>query len=144
MAHEAVSTIDIDATAEELFAIATDVEAFPEWLTDIKEAEVLETDDDGLPVAARMRVDVKLREVEYVLEYELDAPHRVAWTNRPGGDIRLIAGSYLFEVNDEGGTTVTYELEMDPGFPVPGMLMRRATKHIIDQALRGLKAHAEA
>jgi ribosome-associated toxin RatA of RatAB toxin-antitoxin module len=143
MAHEAVSTIDVDASAEELFAIATDVESFPEWLTDIKEVDVLETDDDGLVTAARMLVDVKLRQVEYVLEYEHDGPHRVAWTNRPGGDIKLIAGSYQFDVNDDGGTTVTYELSMDPGFPVPGMLMRRATKHIIDQALRGLKSRAE-
>lgn len=143
MAHSGTSTIDIDASAEELFAIVTDLEAFPEWIPDVKEVEVLGYGDDGYPTASTMRVDVSIREVVYTLDYEYDHPHRVAWTSRPGGDVKLIEGSYEFEVNDDGGTTVTYSLAMDPGFPVPGFLLKRAAKHVTAQALTGLKARAE-
>ena len=143
MAHHGISTIDVDASAEELFAIVTDVESFPEWLTDIKEVEVLGVDGDGYPTASKMRVDVTLKEVTYELEYEYDYPTRVAWTSRPGGDVKLIEGSYEFAENDEDGTTVTYTLAMDPGFPVPGFLLKRAAKHITAQALSGLKTRAE-
>lgn len=144
MAHHGTSTIDVDATAEELFDIVTDLERFPEWLTDVKEVEVLGEDGDGRPAASRMRVDVTIKEVEYVLDYEYDYPNQVSWTSRPGGDVKSIEGSYTFEINDDGGTTVTYELAIDPGFPVPGFLLKRAAKHITAAALGGLKQRAEA
>jgi ribosome-associated toxin RatA of RatAB toxin-antitoxin module len=143
MAHHGTSTIDVEASAEELFAIVTDVEAFPEWLTDIKEVEVLGHDDDGFPTASTMRVDVTIKEVTYTLDYEYEYPVRVAWTSRPGGDVKSIEGSYEFEEDEDGTTTVTYSLAMDPGFPVPGFLLKRAAKHITAQALSGLKARAE-
>jgi uncharacterized membrane protein len=144
MAYAGTSTIDVDASVEELFDIVTDLDAFPEWLTDVQEVEVLGRDKAGLPTASRMVVDVKIRQVEYVLEYDYDAPNRVSWTTRPGGDVKSIVGSYTFAVNDEGGTTVVYELAMDPGFPVPGFMLKRATKHITGAALDGLKARAES
>ena len=45
MPHHGTSTIDVDATAEELFEIVTDLEAFPEWLSDVKRVEILEADN---------------------------------------------------------------------------------------------------
>jgi ribosome-associated toxin RatA of RatAB toxin-antitoxin module len=144
MAHHGTSTIDVDASAETLFAIVTDLESYPEWLTDVKEVEILGHDADGLPTASTMRVDVTIKEVTYTLDYADDAPHRGAWTSRPGGDVKLIEGSYEFAVNEDGGTTVTYSLAMDPGFPVPGFLLKRAAKHVTAQALTGLKSRAEA
>ncbi|MBC7462458.1 MAG: SRPBCC family protein [Thermoleophilia bacterium] len=143
MAYSGTSEIDVEASQQELFDIVTDLDAFPEWLKDVREVEILGHDKAGLPTASRMRVDVSIREVEYVLEYTYDAPNRVSWTTRPGGDVKSINGSYTFEVNDDGSTRVIYELEMEPGFPVPGFLIKRATKHITSAALSGLKARAE-
>ncbi|MCW2956595.1 MAG: hypothetical protein JWO69_1464 [Thermoleophilia bacterium] len=144
MAHHGTSTIDVDASAEELFEIVTDLDSFPEWLTDVKDVTVLGYDDDGFPTSSVMRVDVSIKEVTYTLDYEYSYPTRVAWKSRPGGDVKLIQGSYDFEVNDAGGTTITYELAIDPGFPVPGFLLKRAARHITGQALTGLKERAEA
>jgi ribosome-associated toxin RatA of RatAB toxin-antitoxin module len=143
MAHQGISTIDIDATAEELFAIVTDYEAYPEWLSDVKRVEVLDTDGDGLALATTMRVDVTIREVEYTLDYTYEYPKSVSWKSRDGGDLKHIEGSYTFEINEDGGTTVTYSLEIDPGFPVPGFMLKRAAKHITGQALGGLRDRAE-
>ncbi|MCW2928634.1 MAG: hypothetical protein JWM86_2602 [Thermoleophilia bacterium] len=143
MAHHGTSSIDVDATAEELFAIVTDIEAYPEWLPDVKSVEVLETDAEGRPLASTMTVDVTIREVTYTLDYEYDGVERMSWTSRPGGDVKSIDGSYTFEISDDGGTTVVYELAIDPGFPVPGFLLKRAAKHITAAALDGLKARAE-
>jgi len=136
--------IDVDATPEDLFAIVTDLEAFPDWLSDVKEVEVLERDEDGYIIASRMTVDVTIKVVSYVLDYEFEYPDKVTWTSRPGGDIKQIDGSYEFAENADGSTLITYNLEIDPGFPVPGFLLKRAAKHITKQALDGLKARAEA
>lgn len=143
MTHHGTSSIDIDATAEDLFEIVADVEAYPDWLKDVQEVEVLETDDFGRPLASKMTVDVSIKVVTYILDYEYDGHERMAWTSRPGGDVKHIEGSYTFGINDEGGTHVIYELAIDPGFPVPGFLLKRAAKHITAQALDGLKARAE-
>jgi ribosome-associated toxin RatA of RatAB toxin-antitoxin module len=143
MAHHGTSQIDVDATAEDLMAIAADLEAYPDWLPDVKRVEVLGHDDEGRPTASEMTVDVTIKEVTYTLDYEYDGVERMSWTSRPGGDVKSIEGSYLFEINDAGGTTVTYDLAIDPGFPVPGFLLKRAAKHITSAALDGLKARAE-
>lgn len=143
MAHHGTSSIDVDATTAELMAIACDIEAYPDWLTDVKSVEVLSTDKDGRPTASEMTVDVTIKTVTYVLDYEYDGDERMAWKSRPGGDVKLIEGSYVFEINDDGGTHVVYDLAIDPGFPVPGFLLKRAAKHITTAALNGLKARAE-
>ena len=144
MAHHGTSSIDVDATAEELFAIVADIEAYPEWLPDVKSVEVLERDADGRPLASTMTVDVTIREVTYTLDYEYHGVEKMSWQSRPGGDVKSIEGSYTFEISDDGATTVTYDLSIDPGFPVPGFLLKRAAKHITAAALGGLKQRAEA
>ena len=143
MAHHGTSSIDVDATAEELMAIVSDLESYPDWLPDVKGVEVLGTDSEGRPTASTMTVDVTIKEVTYTLDYEYDGVERMSWTSRPGGDVKSIIGSYAFEINDDGGTTVTYDLAIDPGFPVPGFLLKRAAKHITAAAIEGLKARAE-
>lgn len=143
MAHHGTSSIDVDATQAELMAIVTDLEAYPDWLPDVKHVEVLGHDAEGRPTASTMTVDVTIREVTYTLDYEYDGDERMSWTSRPGGDVKSIEGSYTFEINDAGGTTVVYDLAIDPGFPVPGFLLKRAAKQITGAALDGLKARAE-
>lgn len=143
MAHHGNSSIDIDATAEELMAIVSDLEAYPDWLPDVKVVEVHDRDGEGRTTSATMTVDVTIREVSYTLDYEFDGVERMSWTSRPGGDVKHIEGSYTFEINDDGGTTVVYDLAIDPGFPVPGFLLKRAAKAITTAALNGLKARAE-
>lgn len=138
MAHEGTSTLLIDASPEALFAVVTDLDSYPEWLTDVKEVEILGTTPDGFPTASTMRVDVSIRVVTYILDYEYDYPQRVSWRSRPGGDVKLIEGSYEFLPTTDGSTEVVYQLAIDPGFPVPGFLVKRAAKHITRQALDGL------
>ncbi|MCB0880153.1 MAG: SRPBCC family protein [Thermoleophilia bacterium] len=143
MAHTGTSTIDIDATCEDLMAIVCDLESYPEWVSDVKQVEIHESDAEGRPLSSTMTVDVTIREVTYTLDYSYEGDERMSWKSRPGGDVKHIEGSYTFEINDDGGTTVTYDLAIDPGFPVPGFLLKRAAKHIAAAALDGLKARAE-
>ncbi len=136
------ATIDIEASPAELFEIVTDIEAYPEWIDGMEEAEILETDDDGFPLRARMLVDAKIRKLEYFLSYEYEYPERMAWVSE-GGDLKQIDGAYTFASDDDELTTVTYDLTIDLGFRVPGMLVRQAEKSIINSALEGLKQRAE-
>jgi ribosome-associated toxin RatA of RatAB toxin-antitoxin module len=144
MAESGTATIEVDAPSEDLYDIVADLEAYPEWVPGLAEVIIHETDDDGLPLRATQVVDLGFKKAKYTLAYEHDRPSKISWESEPGGDIKFIGGSYEFEMNDDGGTSVNYELTVDPGFPVPGMMVRKAAKRIMKTALHGLKDRAES
>lgn len=145
MAEGTVQTIESSAAPDRLYEVALDIETYPEWISGVKEVEVLERNDEGHPVQARMVVDAGVRVISYVLHYTYDPEYlQFSWEAEPGDDIKALSGYYEFGELDGGGTEVRYGLRVDPAFPFPGFLKRQAEKHIITNALRGLKRRAES
>ena len=142
MAETVKDSIDIDASTDEIFEVATDFEAYPEWNTNIKKVEVRETDVDGRPSEVWFEVDAKIKVVKYTLAYDYsDAPESFSWRLLEG-DVKEMEGSYTFD-EFEDATEVTYEMKIDPGFPVPGFLRKQAEKQIVRGALGDLKKRVE-
>ncbi len=142
MAEKVRDSIDVEASAEEIFEVATDFASYPEWNANIKKVEVKETDDEGRPHLVWFEVDAKVRTVRYILEYDYtDAPQGFSWT-LVGGDVKELSGAYYFD-EFEDVTDVSYELAIDPGFPLPGLLRRQAEKQIMKGALADLKNRVE-
>ncbi len=135
-------SIEIAAAADEVYAVAADVDAYPEWAKGVKSVEVLERADDGTPMRASFVIDGFVKEIGYTLTYTHEAPTRLAWEAEPGTDVKQLTGSYDF-VEKDGRTTVTYALRVEPNFPVPGFAMRQGEKQIVGAALRGLKKRVE-
>lgn len=143
MASESGSeSIEIKATPERILDVVTDIDAYPKWNDEFKEAKVLEKDGSGRPAQAEFLLDAKIKTVRYRLNYTYPG-NGVAWQNEEGGDVKLIKGSYEFSGNGES-TTVLYNFEIDPGFPVPAFIRKQAVKVIVNRALNGLKARAES
>lgn len=143
MAEKVSDTIDIEATTEEIFDVAVDLESYPEWNANIKEVEVVEWDDDERPSKAWFKVDAKIRTVAYTLAYDFSAaPDSFSW-KLVDGDVKALEGSYSFEEFDDV-TEVTYEMAIDPGFPVPGFLKKQAERQIVKGALDDLKKRVES
>lgn len=135
-------SIEIDAPAEAVYAVAEDVDAYPEWAQGVTSVEVLERDADGRVAKAAFTLSGFVKEISYTLNYGHHHPTRMTWEADPGGDVRQLTGSYEFAESD-GRTTVTYALRVEPNFPVPGFAMRQGEKQIIGAALRGLKRRVE-
>src|SRR5687767_9603141 len=143
MADRVKDTIDIAASGEEIFEIATDFEAYPDWNANIKEVEIQERDQDGRATKVWMKVDAKVRTVAYTLGYDYsNAPDSFSW-KLVDGDVKELSGSYAFD-EFEDVTEVTYETAIDPGFPIPGFLKRQAERQIVKGALEELKKRVEA
>ena len=142
MADSVSDSIDIAASAEEIFAVATDLEKYPEWNANIKKVEVQESDDEGRPTKVWMQVDAKIKTVSYTLSYDYsEAPESFSW-DLIEGDVKELSGSYVFDEFDDV-TEVRYETRVDPGFPMPGMIKRQAQKQIVKGALQVLKKRVE-
>jgi uncharacterized membrane protein len=143
MADKAQDNIDIGASAEEIFEVATDFESYPEWNANIKRVEVKETDDEGRATKVFFEVDAKVRGITYTLQYDYsNAPESFSW-ELVDGDPKELSGSYSFDEFDDV-TEVAYEIAIDPGFPMPGFLRKQAQRQIMKTALADLKKRVES
>lgn len=138
-----IRTVEAAVGPEAVFAVAVDLEAYPQWATGVTEVEVLETDEAGRAARARFEVDGFIKKITYELEYQYDPPHEMSWRAIPGEDIKDMEGYYRFKPRDDGGTEIVYALRVEPAFVVPGFLRRQAERQIVQAALRGLRLRAE-
>ena len=135
----------IAAPPDACFAVAVDFEHYPEWAADIKSVEVLERDERQRGTRVRFRAAAMGQSIRYTLDYDYgDAPRTLAWVQSDGDLTRKLDGSYVFEPDGAGGTTMTYHLIVDLKVPLLGFIKRRAENRILHTALRELKARAEA
>jgi ribosome-associated toxin RatA of RatAB toxin-antitoxin module len=142
MGQSVSDTSTIDAGVETVFEIIVDLEAYPDWVEGMLETEVLEQDEHGRPTRASFRIDARIAEISYTLEYSYDEPN-LSWTLVEGEMVNQLDGAYELTDLGDGRTEVVYSLEADVDMPVPGFLKKRAAKHILDQGLSGLKQRAE-
>jgi len=143
MAESTVQSIEIDASPETCFAVASDIATYPEWATGVRVTEVLDLDESGRVARAHFVIDGMVKEIAYDLQYRYEEPSRMSWTAEPGDDLRSMEGSYVFNATAEGRTEVVYALRADPAFTIPGFLRRQVEKQIVSTALRGLRERVE-
>ncbi len=145
--EERIVHATIAAPAERCFAVATDLEAYPDWAHGITSVSITERDDQGRPIAATFVAESFGRRTRYSLAYDLsDAPHRLSWSLVEGDLMRRIDGEYRFDASTTAPdlTDVTYELIIDLAVPLPGFVKRRAEGKIVRAALAEFCARVES
>jgi uncharacterized protein YndB with AHSA1/START domain len=143
MAETATDTITIAAPLEQVWAIATDLEKYPEWTHDVKDVVISSRDNEGRPSEVEFRTSALGRSTHYTLSYDYaEAPNVLAWTMVKGDIQRSIDGAFKFQPIDDG-THVQYDLAIELVVPLPGFVKRRAERRILN-AIKELKAFAEA
>jgi uncharacterized protein YndB with AHSA1/START domain len=134
----------IAVPAADLWAVLTDFEHYPTWARDLKQAEVVERDDEGRGTLVRYRAAGMGHSTTYVLRYDYaDAPHRLPWVLEQGDIQRKLDGEYRLAPAGDGATHVVYELAVQLVVPLPGFIKRRAELRIVHTALDELRAHVE-
>jgi hypothetical protein len=112
----------------------------------VREAEVVEEDEDGWALQVRFTLDAGAIRDTYTLAYEWDIDEdgtgTVSWTLVEATVLKAMDGTYRLRRGDLG-TEVTYQLSVDLRMPMLGMLRRKAEKTIIDTALNELKKRVE-
>jgi ribosome-associated toxin RatA of RatAB toxin-antitoxin module len=145
VAEQATERMVVSATPERCFEVSADIVAYPQWASDIKEVTVEERDDQGRPRLVTFRAAAFGRSTNYTLEYDFsEAPQVLAWVQTRGDITSKLDGRYVFAPNGDGGTEVTYHLEVEMKVPLPGFIKMRAQSRIMSIALRELKARVES
>jgi hypothetical protein len=142
MADQASSTITIDAPAERVLAVISDIGSYPQWTGRSRAPRC----SRAAPTAARSRRGSSwtpgVLKDEYVLEYDWNArastgtsSARARCRSRRSAPTRSPTGRQ---------TEVTYKLAVDISMPMMGMFKRKAEKMIMDSALKELKKRVES
>lgn len=144
MADKTAQTIYIAADPDTVMNVIADIGAYPDWVSEYTEAEVLETDADGYPKVARIVLDAAVLKDTMVLDYDWSADRRsVRWSLASSSLLRALDGEYRLAAKGSG-TEVVYELSVDLMIPMIGLLKRKAERRLTDTALKDLKKRAEA
>ena len=145
MAELATHRMVVAATPEQCFAVVGDIERYTEWAADIKAVTVARRDAQARPVEVTFRAGAFGRSTSYTLVYDYsDAPRTIAWKQMAGDLTSKLDGDYRFRPAPDGGTEVTYTLEVELRVPLPGFIKRRAQSRIMHTALEELKARVES
>lgn len=137
MAITETREILIEATPDEILDVLYDLESLTEWSSAHQKVEILERDDEGRPKRSRQVVKIVGVSDEQVLDYTVH-DDGVSWTlveskQQKGQDARYIL------TPDGDGTKVRFELTVDPLVPLPGFLIKKGAKGLLDTATDGLR-----
>ena len=146
MTQKANRRIEVAASPQICFEVATQVELYPDWIAEIKEAQVVSRDQDGLPGQVFYRLAAMGRSLNYTLDYYYGTnPLRVAWRMSEGTLLHQLNGEYRFEPMAGKGSAceLNFRLEVDLLTKIPGFVTRRAEQLIIKSATEGLRDRAE-
>ena len=141
MSEKSSSTIVIDAPLADVQAALFDIATYPEWLTSIKKADVLERDDQGRAIKSKLAIDAGMMKDRVTLDYDWSAaPASLSFSMDDADLLTQMDGTYFIKALDEDSTQVTYELTVAVSLPVPSMMITKAQQQTIDAALKELAA----
>jgi uncharacterized membrane protein len=131
----------VAGTVEECFAVLTDFEAYPKWSSVIKRCRVLERHPDGLARRVEFILDMTIKTIRYVLDYDYDRPHGSSW-RLVEGDVKDVEGSYRFD-ETSSGVKATCSQTVDLGFWVPGFIRSLAEAKALRDSVEEFKRAVE-
>ena len=137
MAVTETREIVIEATPDEIMDVLTDLESLTEWSSTHQKIEILERDEQGRPSKSRQVVKIVGITDEQVLDYTV-YDDGVGWTLVSSKQQRAQEDRYTLTPAGES-TKVRFELTVDPTVPVPGFLIKRGAKGLMDTATDGLR-----
>lgn len=95
MAEKTTQTIYIEADPDTVMKVIADIDSYPQWISEYKEAEVVEKDADGYPKVARIVMDATVLKDTMVMSYQWPKDRRsVSWTLVSSSLLRALEGSY--------------------------------------------------
>jgi uncharacterized protein YndB with AHSA1/START domain len=127
----------VDAPPEVVMEALTDVSAVSAWSPLHKQVEVIDRHPDGRP--HRVKATIKILGIvdKEILEYHW-GPDWVVYDAK--GTSQQHGQHVEYNLKPEGvdRTRVRFDVTVEPGRPMPGFIVKRASEHVMDAAAKGL------
>ena len=93
MGSSTASTVTVAAPRADVMAVIADFPRYPDWVTAMRSAEVIETGEGGRARTVRFQLDAGLVRDTYTLLYDWDGDDGVSWRlAEPGSVITEMTG----------------------------------------------------
>lgn len=136
----ATNSILIDAPLKVVYGVVLDFEKYPEFLPDVKKAEVKK---QGKGLMATFEVHV-IKKIVYTLNFDIVPNKRISWTFVEGGLFKDNKGCWELKEVKKGQTQATYHIEVDFGLFVPSMITNKLVGSNLPKMLERFKERAES
>ncbi|NCO32599.1 MAG: hypothetical protein AUJ92_06115 [Armatimonadetes bacterium CG2_30_59_28] len=144
-----LSEITIDSPPDAVYALAKDVEKFPDFMPDIESVKIVKDDGRGRTVSEWVgKIRQFNRTLKWTEEDFWNDTERVCEFKQTKGDFTEYGGVWRFSPSKEPNAT-EIELQVDYVFDIPliGNLIKAVLQKLVqqnaDSILQALKKHAE-
>jgi len=137
--------VEVDAAPTAIWDVLRACQIAPEYVPNVVSCRSLEMVDDG---HAELFVQT-IKPIFFVPAFEhvfrLDyTPYTRIDVHRVSGPIAHLEGSWWLLPQPNGHIWLVYELELDPGLPVPRFFVRATLKRDLPKVLQAVRERAEA
>ena len=142
------ASITVNAPVDKVFALARDIERYPEFMPDVKSIRILERDEkkqvsEWIGLVSQFRIEMKWTEEDVWDE----ATHTCTW-RQIKGDFQQYDGTWTFEPAADGGTEMKMSIDYRYEVPLIGPMLKALVRKLMAQnandILAALKKQAEA
>ena len=132
------ATAIVEASLNEVFESLVSIDQYPTWLTAIKSAKIIESDDSGRPSKVELKIDAGMLKDRVTLDYDWSAaPEKISFSLDEADLMTRMDGEYVLKsLGDE--TQVSYQLFVEVSLPVPRMMIAKGEEATAKQALKEL------
>ncbi len=142
------SSVIINSDVDKVFALARDIESFPQFMPDLKKVSILDKSPDGRRVISEFVGDIKQFKitVKWTEEDEWDEDAKTCRFKLIKGDFKNYSGLWTFEPV-EGGTKFTSVIDFEYDIPLIGPMIKalvaKLMKQNVENMLQAIKKRAE-
>ncbi len=115
-----------------------DVGVLSSWSPLHKNMEVIDRYPDGRPHHVKATVKILGLVDKEILEYHW-GPDWMVWDAKGTSQQHGQHVEYTLKPEGLDKTRVRFDLTVEPGRPMPGFIVRRASEHVMDAAVKGLR-----
>jgi coenzyme Q-binding protein COQ10 len=134
-------TVVIHAPADVLFDVITDYASYPQFLSDVADARLVQRSGDTAIVEFGLNL---IKKIHYSLKMTEVRPTSVRWVLHESSLMKANVGGWTLEPLPDGTTRATYEVDVTPKGFVPGPIVNALTGRTLPATLEAFKQRAEA
>ena len=127
-------------TVDQFFALVSDYEKYPEFLSEVKKCKIIETKPGKKLVEFQVSV---VKTITYRLWVSEEAPKRISWTLDSGDVFKTSTGSW--DLSDAGGKTkARYAVDATFKIFVPGPIAKALVNVNLPNMVKAYHARVKA
>lgn len=135
----------VDAAPQDIWSVLTACEIAPEYVPNVVSCRSLEKVDDGTAELFLQVVKPAFFLPTFEHVFRLDyTPYMRIDVHRVSGPIERMDGSWWLLPQPAGDILLVYELQLDPGIPVPRFFVRATMKRDLPRVVQAVRERAEA